>query len=144
MVTFPPLKGVGFDTGPAPHRVWALPAPSGSVTRAPGHLAMALRSASRRVHRPIAVGSLWIGSVFGPVLILSGTARYARDVHFFQHAKARLPPTPQGHWYLHNLSSSEDRNLGSEPSQVVEVVMFKQSKHRKQDPEAGQKSWGGV
>ena len=26
MVTFPPLKGVGFDTGPAPHRVWALPA----------------------------------------------------------------------------------------------------------------------
>ncbi len=50
----------------------------------------------------------------------------------------------KAHWYLHNLSSSEDRNLGCEPSQVVEVVMFKQSKHRQQDPEAGQKSWGGV
>src|SRR5208337_3045265 len=35
-------------------------------------------------------------------------------------------PSP-AHWYLHNLSSSEDRNLGCEPSQVVEVVMFKQS-----------------
>ena len=68
-----------------------------------------------------------------------GRRRQTGERRLFQRLSA---PLWIDHWYLHNLSSSEDRNLGCEPSQYVEVVMFKQSKHRQQDPEAGRKELG--
>ncbi|MGC1722127.1 MAG: hypothetical protein WA746_24340, partial [Isosphaeraceae bacterium] len=91
----------------------------------------------------------WDGSAYREVPTGELRAQFSQSLacefdRLYNHEQVRWArerdetPSPAGHWYLHNLSSSEDRNLGCEPSQVVEVIMFKQSKHRQQDPEAGQ------
>src|SRR5208282_5185173 len=79
-----------------------------------------------------------------PLSPVSNLAR--RDESVSTYKAPASPPLPplRKHWYLHNLCSSEELNCVCEPSEVVEVVMFKQSKHRQHDPETGQKRRGGV